>query len=123
MSNNQQDRMPGVDFSNVCATTSIDGLFPNRNKVTWVSVDDSHSAKVSDTPEPVTSTIRPSYYKVGHPLEAVNIIDHYNLGFYTGNVLKYILRAGEKNPKTRVEDLKKALFYLQREINKYDDAN
>lgn len=35
-------------------------------------------------------------------------------GFCLGNTVKYIARAGKKGD--RVEDLKKALWYLQREI-------
>lgn len=50
--------------------------------------------------------------------EVIKIIEHYNLGFNLGNTIKYILRAGIKSKKKYVEDLKKAVWYLQREINK-----
>jgi hypothetical protein len=51
-----------------------------------------------------------------NPLEVINIIEHYELGFHLGNVVKYVLRAGKKGNRT--EDLKKALWYLEREIKK-----
>lgn len=51
-----------------------------------------------------------------NPLEVINIIEHYELGFHLGNVVKYVLRAGKKG--NRKEDLKKALWYLEREIMK-----
>jgi hypothetical protein len=47
--------------------------------------------------------------------EPLKIIDHYNLDFYEGNVLKYLLRWRKKNG---VEDLKKAADYLNRLIEK-----
>lgn len=36
---------------------------------------------------------------------------------YLFNVVKYVARAGKKNPMNEIEDLKKALFYLERKIN------
>lgn len=40
------------------------------------------------------------------------------MNFNRGNVVKYVARAGLKNPATEVEDLKKARFYLDREIER-----
>ena len=51
-----------------------------------------------------------------NPLEVIKIINHYNLNFELGNVLKYVLRADKKG--NRKQDLQKALWYLQHEINK-----
>jgi hypothetical protein len=36
---------------------------------------------------------------------------------YLFNVVKYIARAGKKNPEKELEDLKKSLWYLERKIN------
>ena len=51
-----------------------------------------------------------------NPLEVIKIINHYDLNFELGNVLKYVLRADKKG--NRKQDLQKALWYLQHEINK-----
>ncbi len=51
-----------------------------------------------------------------NPFEVIKIINHYNLNFELGNVLKYVLRADKKG--NRKQDLQKALWYLQHEINK-----
>jgi hypothetical protein len=51
-----------------------------------------------------------------NPMEVIKIINHYNLNFELGNVLKYVLRADKKG--NRKQDLQKALWYLQHEINK-----
>jgi hypothetical protein len=46
----------------------------------------------------------------------MRIIEAFSLGFCLGNVVKYILRAGRKTPD-KLTDLKKAKWYLEREIN------
>lgn len=61
----------------------------------------------------------PSYYKTGG-IEAIDVIEAWNLGFCLGNTIKYISRAGRKSDKV-LEDLKKAAWYLNREIKKYDN--
>jgi hypothetical protein len=48
------------------------------------------------------------------PIEAIDITEHFN--FCMGNALKYIIRADHKgNP---IEDLRKAAWYINREIEK-----
>ena len=49
---------------------------------------------------------------VSHKIQPWNIIDDWNLDYYLGNVVKYILR--EKTNK--VEDLQKAIHYLEKKI-------
>ena len=48
--------------------------------------------------------------------EAIKVIDAWGLGFSLGNTVKYISRAGKKDPEKEIEDLKKAKFYLDRHI-------
>lgn len=59
----------------------------------------------------------PSHY-TQHPsgIECIQVAEHFN--FNRGNTIKYIWRAGEKNDE--LEDLKKAAWYLQREIEKVE---
>ena len=59
--------------------------------------------------------IRPDYYKA-NGIEAFDVIDSFELNFNLGNAFKYIARAGKKDDK--VDDLKKAITYLNREIEK-----
>jgi len=58
----------------------------------------------------------PHHYCHGRKYEPIEVIDDWELGFNLGNALKYISRAGRKDPSRTVEDLKKAIFYLDREI-------
>lgn len=60
--------------------------------------------------------IKPDYYQTDSVYEPFKIIRHYGLNFFEGNVLKYLLRAGKKSSKTRLEDLRKANTYLASEI-------
>lgn len=48
--------------------------------------------------------------------EAIKVIEAWNLGFNLGNTVKYIARNGKKLGTDVVEDLKKARWYLDREI-------
>ena len=48
--------------------------------------------------------------------EAIKVIDSWDLGFSLGNTVKYISRAGKKGKDKELEDLKKALWYLQHHI-------
>ena len=51
--------------------------------------------------------------------EAIKVIEAWQLGFCLGNTIKYISRAGKKGDA--LQDLEKAKFYLDREINKLKD--
>lgn len=59
----------------------------------------------------------PSHYTDGK-IEVIDFIEQKNLNFHRGNAVKYIARAGKKDPAKEIEDLQKAVWYLQREIEK-----
>lgn len=48
--------------------------------------------------------------------ESIKVIDAWDLGFSLGNAVKYISRAGKKNPEKEIEDLNKAVWYIQHHI-------
>jgi hypothetical protein len=64
----------------------------------------------------------PAHYGgADNPYEAIKVIEAWQLGFCLGNAVKYISRAGKKvthpTPEaSRLEDLKKARWYIDREI-------
>jgi len=58
----------------------------------------------------------PTYYGGDTTYEAIKVIEAWKLGFCLGNTVKYIARSGKKNSETIIEDLKKAKWYLEREI-------
>jgi len=55
----------------------------------------------------------PEHYKTGG-IETIDFIEAKNLGYHLGNVIKYVTRADHKG--NRLEDLKKAQWYLNRAI-------
>lgn len=59
----------------------------------------------------------PPHY-VGHGIEPIEFIESHNLNFCLGSAVKYIARAPYKG--TELEDLKKAKWFLEREIKKHD---
>jgi len=64
----------------------------------------------------------PSHYGgTDNVYEAIKVIDAWELGFALGNTVKYISRAGKKDPNKELEDLKKAMFYLQHHINQLEN--
>ena len=50
-----------------------------------------------------------------NPYEAIKVIEKWKLNFNLGNAIKYLARADHKNNK--LQDLEKAKWYIQREIN------
>ena len=60
----------------------------------------------------------PSHYRSDSGFEAIDVIEAWNLGFNLGNALKYISRAGLKDKNREIEDLEKAQWYLNREIER-----
>lgn len=57
----------------------------------------------------------PSHYTQGK-IECIDFILDKQMNFCRGNAIKYIVRAGIKDKSKEVEDLQKAIFYLNREI-------
>ena len=64
--------------------------------------------------------------RINHPphytattIEPIVVIEAWGLGFNLGNVVKYIARAEHK--AALLDDLKKAAWYLDREINRRSD--
>ena len=58
----------------------------------------------------------PPHYGGDTPYEAIKVIEAWELGFSLGNCVKYIARAGIKDPAREIEDLEKAAWYLAHHI-------
>ena len=85
---------------------------PEQETETVEAVPESaDAAPIEPVPEPVD---HPEYYNQG--IEAIDYIESHNLNFNRGNVVKYLTRAGLKD--SEIEDLEKALWYLNREIQR-----
>lgn len=60
------------------------------------------------------------YGGANNPYEAIKVIEAWKLNFNLGNAVKYLSRAGKKDDV--VDDLKKALWYIEREISNIEIA-
>ena len=59
----------------------------------------------------------PSHYGgQNNPYEVIKVIEALDMDFHLGNTFKYISRAGKKVSDKEIQDLKKALWYLERKI-------
>lgn len=63
----------------------------------------------------------PSYYQ--GKIEVIDFIEDKKLNFNLGNCIKYIARCHLKHKDNPVEDLKKARWYLDREIRNMENRN
>jgi len=80
-----------------------------RDRVTQIAADDRRVEKVN----------HPAHYGGGdNPYEAIKVIEAWDLKFSLGNAIKYILRAGFKPDALDIDDLKKAAWYVNREIDR-----
>jgi len=61
-----------------------------------------------------SSSYGPTHYKRGS-IEPWDFIRDQSLNYHLGNAIKYIVRAGYKDSK--IDDLKKAIHYLQNELD------
>ncbi|WP_126244358.1 DUF3310 domain-containing protein [Chitinophaga rhizosphaerae] len=58
---------------------------------------------------------RPGHYTAG-AIEVIDFIEDQGFNYRIGNAVKYLCRAGRKDPAKHVEDLQKAIWYINREI-------
>lgn len=63
----------------------------------------------------------PAHYTSGK-IECIDYITDKQLDFCLGNAVKYITRAGKKDPTKTIEDLEKAVFYVNYEIKMLKEA-
>lgn len=57
----------------------------------------------------------PSHYRFGK-FEVIEVLEDWKLNFHLANAVKYIARAGRKNKSKEIEDLEKAVWYINRHI-------
>ena len=62
----------------------------------------------------------PAHYTQG--IECMDYIERHKLNYARGNIIKYVTRAGLKDESKEVEDLEKARWYLDREIERVKKA-
>ena len=66
------------------------------------------------------SKFSPPHYQRGK-IEVWDFIADQELDYFTGNVVKYLCRAGHKDRETELDDLQKAKVYIEKRIELYHD--
>lgn len=100
-----------------CSHSEVsDSEIDRRYEILFGAVTEVVEAPVID---PVN---RPAHYTDGK-IEVIDYIEDKKLGFCLGNAIKYISRAGKKDPTKEVEDLKKAIWYITRRIKEIEEEN
>ena len=74
-----------------------------------MTTPDTHGGKMTDM-------INPDHYRGDRQFEPIEVIEDWGLGYHLGNALKYISRNRRKPNEDPVEGLRKAIWYLEREI-------
>lgn len=64
------------------------------------------------------SKITPMHYINEKNIDVIDFCKMYNMNFNRGNIVKYLARAGKKD--NELQDLRKALTYLEREIEHFE---
>ena len=90
--------------------------------------EDIMDEKLENTEVEFNSTVKedtvnhPTHYTDGK-IEVIDFIEDKQLNFHRGNAVKYIARAGKKDKSKEIEDLQKAVWYLNREISRLTVEN
>jgi len=107
-----EDRLCSAASFTVVCDPIVEGLA--------LSSDEIRSLSVICAPAVESKVDHPSHYRADTGVEAITVIEAWGLNFNLGNVIKYISRAGHK--LDHAEDLEKALWYLQREVNRIKES-
>lgn len=83
-----------------------------------MEADGASRAPVVQPPTTETDMVNSPAHYVSGGLEVIDVLEAFDLDkdFCLGNAVKYVLRAGRKDPAKFVEDLKKAEYYIKRRI-------
>ena len=84
-------------------------------------MDNKNSNRNDPINEPINDLINdpinhPAHYTSGS-IEVIDFLEDQGFGFHLANAVKYICRAGKKDPGKTVEDLRKAIWYINRYIS------
>ena len=98
-------------------STIYKALYDLENKIENGELVESNSNPENVSQGKNDPVNHPSHYTDGK-IEVIDFILDKKLNFTRGNAVKYISRAGKKNPETEIEDLQKAAWYINKEIQR-----
>jgi uncharacterized protein DUF3310 len=90
-------------------------------KKIWAIISGDAPTAIHPNVAPRDAVNHPQHYGGDTTYEAIKVIEAWELGFHLGNTVKYIRRAGYKG--SILENLKKAHWYLDREIERLEKGS
>ena len=109
---------PKINCSNLsceeCTFDNIHGSCQELTRSQNIEIANKYLNKKNET-IPTDNVNNPTHYNTG-TIEVIEVIEDWKLNFNLGNAIKYIGRCEHKNNKE--EDIKKAIWYLERELKK-----
>ena len=94
--------------------SDIDWAFDSIRPVELVEAANVAQEETNEVP---ADAINPAHYQgFSNGAQVVDITEH--LSFNRGSAVKYLARAGKKDPAKEIEDLEKSLWYTQRELDR-----
>ena len=91
--------------------SDIDWAFDSIRPVELVEAANVAQEEANEKPDAINP---PHYQGFSNGAQVIDITE--NLNFNRGNAVKYLARAGAKDPAKEIEDIKKAIWYAQREL-------
>lgn len=115
-----------MDESEIDKLVKLPNITIERNNIDAIKVtvkeNDANVLKYDNSSDVKSNAVNhPSYYQ--GKIEVIDFIEDKGLGFNLGNCIKYIARCHLKHKDNPVEDLKKARWYLDREIKNMEKHN
>lgn len=108
----------GLSYSFSILPYSVDAEAPSLADFSKAIDISDYVTDFSFTPIEPEAVDHPSHYGGENDVyEVIKVIEAWGLGYHLGNALKYIRRAGVKNPETEAEDLRKAAWHLNRKAD------
>lgn len=108
-----------TELESSCSGSELPDIIIERNYAILFGGENAPAENAPAENDPVN---RPSHYTDGK-IEVIEFIEDKNLGFCLGNAVKYIARAGKKDPTKEIEDLNKAKWYIERRIKELKEAS
>lgn len=102
-----------------CVWEALNGFFYGENEIDIIK--DWHETLFPEQyqNDPVN---HPAHYTSGK-IEVADFIADQRLNFDRGNAVKYLCRAGMKDPACEIQDLEKAIWYINHEIKTLKERN
>ena len=98
--------------------SAVDWTFDKSWPIILVEAANVAQEETNEKPDAINP---PHYQGFSNGAQVVDITEH--LSFSAGSAIKYLARAGKKDPAKHVEDLEKAAWFVQREIQRVKAGN